>query len=190
MKKAMAARPRRTGLRGENIKRAIRNVGLLLLILAAANLYVGIKGISAIRPADRYEDGGVHTFAPYNILPVQVRNNGRGRYQRMNPTRTVYMVYYRATDGSGYQWRTEGGSARVLAEQVYDRGPVERRVLFIPADDTYITVEADQTAESYTAGLRQRYILILGLSGGYVVVYLVARVVMRNRRKTRKEVLW
>ena len=43
--------------------------------------------------------------------------------------------------------------------------PVTRRVLSIPSDRTYITVEPDQTAESYTAGLRQKYVLKSGGKG-------------------------
>ena len=41
----------------------------------------------------------------------------------------------------------------------------------IPADRSYITVEPDQTAESYTAGLRQKYITALVLAGVYVILY-------------------
>ena len=161
--------------------------GLLLLILAASGLYVGVRGFASIRPAADYEDSGVHTFTPYDILPVQVKNNATGRAQRNNPTRTVYMVYYQTTDGTGYRWQVEGGSVRELAEQVYDRGPVERRVLSIPADNTYITVEAGQTAEGYTSSLRQKYIRILALSGSYVLVYVAAWVVILSRNQRRKE---
>lgn len=97
------------------------------------------------------------------------------------------MVYYQTTDGTGYRWQVKGGSVRELAEQVYDCGPVERRVLFIPADNTYITVEPDQTAEGYTSSLRQRYTLILALSGGYVLVYAAVWVVILSRNQRRKE---
>ena len=179
--------PRKSGVGGGKAKKVIFVVGLLLLILAASSLYVGARGFASIRPAADYEDSGIHTFAPYDILPVQVKNNATGRAQRNNPTRTVYMVYYQTTDGTGYRWQVEGGSVRELAEQVYDRGPVERRVLAIPADNTYITVEADQTAEGYTSSLRQKYILILALSGGYVLVYAAVWVVILCRNQRRKE---
>lgn len=181
------SRPRKLDAGGGKAKKVISVVGLLLLILAASSLYVGARGFASIRPAADYEDSGVHTFAPYDILPVQVKNNATGRAQRNNPTRTVYMVYYQATDGTGYRWQVEGGSVRELAEQVYDRGPVERRVLSIPADNTYITVEPDQTAEGYTSSLRQKYILILVLSGGYVLVYAAVWVVILYRNQRRKE---
>lgn len=179
--------PQQAGARVGKAKKVIAVGGILLLILAASSLYVGARGFVSIRPAADYEDSGVHTFAPYDILPVQVKNNATGRAQRNNPTRTVYMVYYQATDGTGYRWQVEGGSVRELAEQVYDRGPVERRVLSIPADNTYITVEAEQTAEGYTSSLRQKYILILALSGGYVLVYAAIWVVILYRNQRRKE---
>ena len=179
--------PKRAGVRGGTAKKVIFAGGLLLLILAASGLYVGVRGFASIRPAADYEDSVVHTFIPYDILPVQVKNNATGRAQRNNPTRTVYMVYYQTTDGTGYRWQVEGGSVRELAEQVYDRGPVERRVLSIPADNTYITVEAGQIAEGYTSSLRQKYIRILALSGSYVLVYVAAWVVILSRNQRRKE---
>ena len=149
-------------------------VGIMLLILAAAMGYLSFKYLSEILPADNYEDKGVYTFSPYQVLPVQVQNTGAsGRDRRMNPTKTVYMVYYRATDGSGYQWN-EQALTRDLGQEIVDAGAVvERRVLAIPADRSYITVEPGQTAESYTAGLRQRYITTLVLAGAYILLYVV-----------------
>ena len=76
----------------------------MLLILAAVVGYLSIKYLSAILPVDNYEDKGLYTFLPYQVLPVQVENTGAsGRARRMNPTKTVYTVYYRDTSGSGYQ---------------------------------------------------------------------------------------
>ena len=156
------------------LKSIVFVAGLMLLLLAAAMGYLSIKYLSAIAPADSYEDKGVYTFSPYQVLPVQVQNTGAsGRDRRMNPTKTVYMVYYRATDGSGYQW-TDRAITRELGQEIVDAGAaVERRVLSIPADRSYITVEPEQTAGSYTAGLRQKYITALALSGAYILLYVV-----------------
>ena len=158
-------------------------LGFLLLFIGVVMSYFAIQNLSEIRPTDCYRDEGIHTFEPYDILPLQVENHMTGRYQRMNPTRTVYMVYYQTTDGPGYQWQAEGGSVRELAEQVYNQGSVERRVLSIPTENTYITVTADQTAESYTSELRQRHILTLGVSGVYILVYLMGWLVVWQRKK-------
>ena len=77
------------------LKTIIPVAGILLLILSAASLYAAMQGISKVRPAEDYEDIGVLTFQPYDVLPVQVQNTGASsRDRRMNPTKTVYMVYY------------------------------------------------------------------------------------------------
>ena len=159
----------------EKLKSIIFVAGIMLLVLAAAVGYLSIKYLTAILPADSYEDKGVYTFSPYQVLPVQVQNTGAsGRYRRMKPTKTAYMVYYQDTGGSGYQW-SQQALTRELGQEMVDAGAaVERRVLAIPADGSYITVEPDQTAESYTAGLRQKYITALVLAGGYVLLYVIA----------------
>lgn len=158
----------------QNLKTIVFIAGVLLLILAAVIGYLSIKNLSGIRTTDRYEDKGVYAFSPYQVLPVQVRNTGAsGRDRRMNPTKTVYMVYYRATDGSGYQW-SERALTRELGQETVEEGVnVTRRVLNIPDEHTYITVEPDQTAESYTAGLWQKYRIALYLSAGYLLLYLL-----------------
>ena len=52
------------------LKSIIFVVGVMLLILAAAVGYLSVKYLSAILPADSYEDKGVYTFSPYQVLPV------------------------------------------------------------------------------------------------------------------------
>lgn len=158
--------------------------GIILLILAVVMAYLSVKGLVVIPNASSYEDGGTHTFEPYQVLPVQVQNTSAySRDRRMNPTKTVYMVYYRATDGSGYQW-TDQAITRELGQKTVEEGvTVTRRVLSIPSDRTYITVEPDQTAESYTAGLRQKYVLALALSAVYILVYLVIWGVILSKKR-------
>lgn len=101
----------------------------------------------------------------------------------MNPTKTVYMVYYREPSGSGYQWKYQASSKEQGQEIVNAKEKVERRVLAIPADRTYITVEAEQNAESYTKGLQQRYVLILAGAVAYLIVYLALWLVVLKRKK-------
>lgn len=170
------------------VKKIIFIAGLLLMILSAASLYVALRDQAKILPTDSYEDKGVYTFAPYQVLPVQVQNTGAsGRSRRMNPTKTVYMVYYRATDGSGYQW-TDEALIRELGDDIVEAGePVERRVLCIPFDNTYITVEPEQTAESYTEGLRGKYTFIIGLSTLYILFYLIVLILVKLVSRLRKD---
>ena len=50
----------------------------------------------------------------------------------MNPTKTFYMVYYRATDGSGYRWSDEA-LTRDLGEDIVEaREPVKRWLTSVP----------------------------------------------------------
>ena len=171
----------------QKLKSIVFMAGIMLLILAAAMGYLSVKYLSTILPADSYEDKGVYTFLPYQVLPVQVQNTGAsGRDRRMNPTKTVYMVYYQATDGSGYQW-SERDLTRELGQEIMDAGAtVERRVLAIPDNRSYITVEPGQTAESYTAGLRQKYITTLVLAGAYVLLYVVVWSILIFVKKAKR----
>ena len=60
-------------------------------------------------------------------------------------------------------------------------------VLATPADRSYITVEPGQTAESYTAGLRQKCITALVLTGAYVILYGLAWcVIWASKRKIQR----
>ena len=176
-----------SGMTKKKFTSTIFTVGLALLILSAVAGYHSVRNLLTLLPADSYEDKGIYTFSPRQVLPVQVKNkNAVGRNRRMNPTRTVYMVCYRDTGGGGYQWKEEA-AARSLGEKIVDAGTtVERRVLIIPANRSYITVEPDQTAESYTAGLRKRYLAVLSLAGSYVLLYAAAWCVTGFRRKMQK----
>ena len=168
------------------LKTVISITGLLLLILSAASIYVALQSLSELRPAKDYEDQGILTFKPYAVYPVQVENTGSGRSRRMNPTRTVYMVYYRATDGSGYQWTDEVASKDQGLEVVKAGAAVKRRVLSIPEDRTYITVEPEQTAGSYTEGLRRRYTGIVTIGTLYILFYVTVLLLTKLVRRLRQ----
>ena len=165
------------------MKRGIQFAGIMLLVLALACLYVGAEGFLTIRPAAAYEDMGVHTFSPYQTYPTQVKNTAGGRQGRLHPTKTVYLVYYRATDGSGYQWKDEV-QYRNTAEKMVAAGEcVERRVLSIRESGKYITVEGDQTAGSYVFHPQRRYGGMVLLSAAYLVVYGCVWVSLIRKRR-------
>ena len=63
---------------------------------------------------------------------------------------------------------------------------MERRVLRIPADKTYITVEPEQSTGSYTAGLRQKYTTIFALAGAYVLLYGLGWCVLIFTKKSKR----
>jgi len=166
------------------LKSIVFVAGIMLMILSMVMSYLSIRNLFTIVPANDYEDKGIYTFSPYQVLPVQIQNTGlSGRSRRMNPTKTVYMIYYKSTDGSGYQW-TDRAISRELGQEIVDEGiPITRRVLSIPSNLTYITVEPDLTAKSYTAKLRQKYITILALSGAYILLYAATWCVIFLLRK-------
>jgi len=176
----------------EKLKSMVYVAGIMLLILAVTAGGLSIQYLAELLPASSYEDKGVYTFLPYQVLPIQVQNKGASsRSRRINHTKTVYMLYYRDTSGSGYQWRQQTVTRELGQELVETGATVERRVLSISADHSYITVEPGQTAESYTAGLRQRYIIILALAGAYTLLYgLVWCILIWMKKAKRDSQVW
>ena len=104
----------------------------------------------------------------------------------MHPTTTVYMVLYRDTSGAGYRWQERTPAPELGQKTVKAGQTVARRVLTIPSSRTYITVEPEQSAKSYTDGLKQKYSLCLGLSVAYILFYLAAWYVIRAKSNPRR----
>ena len=176
------AAPRRTGAGIETFTGIVRVIGIMGLILSIACLTLGVKGIATIRPASDYEDMGVHTFSPYKVLPYAVENRATSRDKRNNPTKTVYVVYYQTSDGTGYQWKLETSNDKDYADQILAKGDsVDRRVLSIKENGKYMTVDTDLTADTYVAGQQKRYLWMAGLSGGYLVLCVALWLVMKRR---------
>ena len=177
------ASPKRTGAWREKLAGIVRVVGVIGLVLSMAFLYVGVKGIVTVRPASSYEDMDVHTFSPYRVLPVSVENTSTGRDKRLNPKKTVYVVYYQTLDGTGYHWEVDTGS-KSEANRILAAGEsVERRGLSIKETGKYITVGAELTADTYVEGQKQRYFWMAGLSGGYLVLCLAGWVIMKQSQE-------
>ena len=158
------------------------------IIPAVCSLYLGVQGITTIRPASDYEDMGVHTFFPYRVLPHSVENTSTGRDKRLYPTKTVYVVYYQTSDGMCYQWKVETSNDKDDANQILAAGEsVDRRVLSIRETGKYMTVDAELTADTYVSGQQKRYLRMVWLSGDYLLLYLVVWVVVKCCRKKDKE---
>lgn len=158
----------------EKLKDLCRVAGFLLLILAAAALYVCLRELPGLHSAEDYEDRGVYTFAPYRVLPHQQANNSSGRTQRMNPTKTVYMVYYREVNGAGYRW-TQQVASKDAGNRIVEQGqPVERRVLAILEEGTYFTIDPQLSAQDYADSRLQKYLAVLTASVAYLAFYPLA----------------
>ena len=176
------AAPKRTGAGIETFTGIVRVIGIMGLILSIACLTLGVKGIATIRPASDYEDMGVHTFSPYKVLPHTMENRATGRDKRNNPTKTVYVVYYQTSDGTGYQWKLETSNDKDYADQILAKGEsVDRRVLSIKENGKYMTVDAELTADTYVAGRQKQYLWMAGLSGAYLVLCVAVWLVMKRR---------
>lgn len=170
----------------QKLKSIVFVAGVMLLILSAVMAYLSIEELFAMLPADSYKDRGIYTFTPYEVASEQVKNTSAdSRDRRMHPTKTVYIVCYRDINGSGYQWKERTITPEMGQAVVDAGGTVERRVLSIPDRGTYITLEPSQTAESYTAGLRQKCINILCLSAVYILLYVAvwSLIYRKNRKK-------
>ena len=157
---------------------------MIFLMVAVIILGLGIKNILTVLPASAYEDKGVHTFTPIEIYPVQKKNTSSyGRSRRMHPTVTVYKVRYEATDGSGYRCSFEAGSTEMSAQLLAAEGDIVQRVLYVPEADSIVIVDPDESAESYAAGERQRYLLMIVVPGIFIAVCAAVFAVI-NARKT------
>lgn len=165
------------------LRRLAFSAGILLLVLSMTVFYINVRDFLEIRPASDYSDRGVHIFEPYQTYPTQVKNTASGRQQRMHPTKTVYLVYYKATDGSGYQWKDRVEYRAEAEHMVSEKKPVQRRVLAIKETKSYISIEADSTAETYTADLRRNSVTGMGLSAAYMVLFGAGWIVILRKRR-------
>ena len=117
-----------------------------------------------------------------------MRNHATGRQKRNYPTTTVYIVRYRAEDGSGYQYKYESGSVESTAQNILETGePIERRVLSIPDEDGYITIGANETAQTYEARQKRTYWTIAGVSAAYLLVWLAVNGLLLYKRRKAGE---
>lgn len=148
-----------------------------LALLFVSLFMIGIAGwqLYTLPSADAYTDKGIYTFLPYEVLPIQVKNNSSGRQQRMNPTRTVWRVYYKTAEHSGYRWHEDVVSKRIGQDIIARKQPVKRRVLSLTEGKTYITVPPELSAGRYISKLQRRYLGILGIGAFYLILYFSVR---------------
>lgn len=148
----------------------------LLLTAAVAGLLLSVQGLVTLRPAADYADQGVHTFVASSAYPTSRKTTVRGQTR----TRTVYLLTYKAP-GTGYTYTQELPAESTAKQAVREKRRVERRVLSIPAERKYITVDPKYPdAESYVSACRQRYLLILTASAA---VFAAAAVVLIWRKR-------
>ena len=156
---------------------------MILMMVAVIILGLGIKNILTVLPASAYEDKGVHTFTPIEIYPVQKKNTSSyGRSRRMHPTTTVYKVRYEATDGSGYRCSFEAGSTETSAQLLAEEGDIERRVLYVRDESVTVTIDPSESAESYVAGQRKQYFLMIVIPSLLIIASIAVFVFKRTHQ--------
>ena len=173
-------------LKGETMKNQKTNkppISLLLLILSFACIYIGLKNFFTIPSSVSYEDKGIHTFLPYQVLPSQVKNTSGGRSSRLHPTKTVYFVYYKTNDGTNYVWKYQTAYKTSAENKVSECISVQRRVLKIKNTNEYITINPEQTAESYTNNKRKLYGFIIGFSISYIIIYIIVWIIIIYKKQ-------
>lgn len=165
--------------RGKNALSTVWGIAKpLLLTAAAAGLLLSVRGLVTLRPAADYADEGVYTFVAKSAYPTSRKTTTRGR----TTTRTVYLLTYRAA-GTGYTYEEELSTQSLANRYVREKRAVERRVLSIPAERRYITVDPGYPdAESYVQSRRQRYVVVFAASAGCFAAAAV--VVIRRRRRS------
>lgn len=149
-------------------------LSIMFLLVAVIGAGMGIRNMAAIRPASDYEDKGVYEFIPYRVLPAQRENTGAvGRQRRLHPTKTVYVLHYKAQGHSSYRYKLDTAGEYTARQMLAEKKSVARRVLAIRSTNRYITVEPELTAETYTRNQQYKYIWIIGCSLPYIVYFAV-----------------
>lgn len=157
-------------------------VGLMLSIIC---LCLALNKITDIPTVSNYQDMGIHTFKPYKMLPFSVKNTSASkRERRMNPKKTIYVVYYQSTDGSDYKWKVEKRSKDEAKSLLAQNENIERRVLTEKETGYYMTLDTKETMDSYFTKQRNLYIWVIGLSSTYIVCYFVVMIIKQKKRKS------
>lgn len=111
-------------------------LSIMFLLVAVIGAGMGIRNMAAIRPASDYEDKGVYEFIPYRVLPAQRENTGAvGRQRRLHPTKTVYVLHYKAQGHSSYRYITVEPE---LTAETYTRNQQYKYIWIIGCSLLYI----------------------------------------------------
>lgn len=160
--------------------------GIISFFLLLASLSFGFyaaKELLSLPTASDYTDEGVHTFIPRSAYPTQKETyHARRHTTKRVTTQTVYKITYRTTDGSGYTWVVDTLISSEADRIVKEKKAVDRRVL-VTKDNTYITIDAKETAESYIKSIRKKDIFVINLVGAYILIYGAVKLIMRQRKK-------
>ena len=146
----------------------IKMLLVITVLIALSTLFYSVQGMQQVRSAGEYKDLGVYTFYPQRVAPLQKETN----WTEQNKTKKLQALAEEESLPEPQNWREkiergkqlrdklrpvqeyeylmETGGIESEAQDILAEGkPIERRVLAIPAEKAYITVEANMTAEDY-----------------------------------------
>jgi len=155
----------------------------LLLILALCGAAGAGYNYMTMRPAESYTDQGVYTFVASKGYPTIEKTTRRGR----SYDHPVYKVIYQA-QGSGYTYTEDAPAESIGKQYVRERRSTDRRVLSITGENTYITVDAKYTLESFVRTARQRYLIVFGVSAAYLTALVVWHIWKKRAEEERSAV--
>lgn len=145
-------------------------IGMLFFAAAAIQMYLEVA------PAEDYVDEGVHTFTASSGYSAARRGHWQKKHHRWS-TRYVYVVIYKAP--GGWRWEPEFLVRAEGEEVVQNRDQVDRRVLSIAGENSYITVSPELTARQYVEQTRRKYLILggicLAIPAAEGVIWLLAR---------------
>ena len=172
-----------------NVRRLLRRIvnvaKPLLLTLAVIGLVSAGYRFMTIRPAGDYIDEGVYTFVASKGYPtVEGTSIYKAGSSYRSRQRSVYKVVYQAK-GAGYTYTQEAPTESIGKQYVREKRSVERRVLSITGENLYITVDAKYTPEGYVRSLRTRYLVVFGVSAGYLAALAVWYIIKKRAEEDR-----
>lgn len=165
------------------LRRIVNVAKPLLLTLAVIGIGSAGYRFMTMRPASAYTDQGVYTFVASQGYPT-VEDTSRSGSSYRSRQRSVYKVVYKAQD-AGYTYTEEAPAESIGKQYVREKRSVERRVLSITGEDLYITVDAKYTLEGYVQSLRTRYLVVFGLSAGYLAALAVWYIMKKRAEEER-----
>ncbi|MCI9457555.1 MAG: hypothetical protein HFE44_11365 [Oscillospiraceae bacterium] len=170
--------------KNEKLSDWLKTAGICLCGLSVLLMGYSFYFTMQERPAEAYEDKGIYTFKASTVHPTQKQvRTYAGNNRTRTTTQTVYIVTYKTTEKSGYQWKEETSSEYIGKQWIREGKTTQRRVLSIKDTNTYITVEPKYTAESYVAHNRLRYTIMLLVGGLYVIGYGAYQLYRREKRR-------
>lgn len=163
------------------LKAACRGIAPFLAVAMFWFAAAAVKLCLNMPPAESYRDEGVHTFTAVSGYPTTRRGYWQKKYHRYS-TRRVYVVEYRAP--SGWRWQVDFLTETQGKEAVQNREQVERRVLSLVEESSYVTVSPELTPQGYVEQQRHLYLTISAVCVTVLAAEGAVYLLLKKKRKS------